>query len=142
MDQAAALFRPCRACTCSALRRVSRAVTQHYEQAFRGTGLRSTQFTLLATLIQTGPIPLSRLADMAGLERTTLTRNLRPLEKRGLIGSESEKDGRVRRIAITPEGARVAVELLPAWQRAQASVAAVLERMPLPLPLPASGLAR
>ncbi len=58
-------------------------MTQHYERAFRGTGLRATQFTLLATLIQTGPIPLGRLAEMTGLERTTLTRNLRPLEKRG-----------------------------------------------------------
>jgi DNA-binding MarR family transcriptional regulator len=132
MDQTAELFRPCRACTCSALRRVGRAVTQHYEAAFRGTGLRSTQFTLLATLIQTGPIPLSRLADMAGLERTTLTRNLRPLEKRGLIRSDGEADGRVRRIAITPDGERLAVELLPAWQRAQATVGAVLERTPLP----------
>ena len=71
---------------------------------------------------------------MAGLERTTLTRNLRPLEKRGLIRSESEDDGRVRRIAVTPDGERLAVELLPAWQRAQASVAAVLERTPLPQP--------
>ena len=71
---------------------------------------------------------------MAGLERTTLTRNLRPLEKRGLIRSESEDDGRVRRIGVTPDGERLAVELLPAWQRAQASVAAVLERSPLPQP--------
>lgn len=126
------LFHPCRACTCSALRRVSRAVTQHYEQAFRGTGLRATQFTLLSTLIQTGPIPLGRLADMAGLERTTLTRNLRPLERRRLTRSERQEDGRVRRVAITPEGERMALELLPAWQRAQASVAAVLERVPLP----------
>ncbi len=132
MDRVATLFHPCRACTCSALRRVSRAVTQHYQQAFRGTGLRATQFTLLATLIQTGPIPLGRLADMAGLERTTLTRNLRPLEKRGLIRSGGEEDGRVRRVAITPDGERLALELLPAWQRAQASVAAVLERTPLP----------
>ncbi len=132
MGSTAALFRPCRACTCSALRRVSRAVTQHYERAFRGTGLRATQFTLLATLIQTGPIPLGRLAEMAGLERTTLTRNLRPLEKRGLIRSEAEQDGRVRRVAIAPDGERLALELLPAWQRAQASVAAVLEGMPLP----------
>lgn len=140
MDGVAALFGPCRTCTCSALRRISRAVTQHYEQAFRGTGLRATQFTLLATLIQTGAIPLGRLADMTGLDRTTLTRNLRPLEKRGLIRSESEEDGRVRRVAITPDGERLALELLPAWQRAQASVAAVLERTPLPPA--AAGLAR
>ncbi len=107
-------------------------MTRHYERAFRGTGLRATQFTLLATLIQTGPIQLGRLADMAGLERTTLTRNLRPLEQRGLIRSEAEADGRVRRVAIAPDGERLALELLPVWERAQATVAAVLERTPLP----------
>jgi hypothetical protein len=58
----ASIFAPCQNCACSLLRRVSRAVTQHYEAAFRGTGLRSTQFTLLATLIQTGPLPIGTLA--------------------------------------------------------------------------------
>ncbi len=94
--------------------------------------MRSTQFSLLATLIQTGPISVTRLADLSGLERTTLTRNLRPLEKRDLVGSETTEDGRVRLVGITKEGERLALELLPAWQRAQASVAAALEGASLP----------
>jgi DNA-binding MarR family transcriptional regulator len=99
---------------------------------FRGTGLRATQFSLLAVLIQTGPVALTRLAAVAGLERTTLTRNLQLLEKRGLVGSEATEDGRIRRIAITRKGERLALELLPTWQRAQASAAAALERTPVP----------
>jgi DNA-binding MarR family transcriptional regulator len=130
-------FHPCRMCTCSALRRAGRTVTQHYEREFRGSSLRATQFTLLATLIQAGPIPLGQLADLAGLERTTLTRNLRPLEKRGLVRSHSTEDGRVRRLAITPDGERLALQHLPAWQRAQASVASVLTQLGLPeIPAP------
>ncbi len=130
MPGLAAQFVPCRSCTCSALRRASRAVTQHYERAFRNSGLRATQFTLLATLIQTGPLPLGRLASIAGLERTTLTRNLGPLERRGLVRSLPAADGRVRPVAITEEGEHLALTLLPAWQRAEAGVARVLEGMP------------
>ena len=78
-------FLACRHCPCDALRRASRAVTQHYERAFRGTGLRGTQFTLLAVLTQTGPVPVSSLASEAGLERTTLTRNLRLLQDKGFV---------------------------------------------------------
>lgn len=122
----AASFVPCRACACSALRRASRAVTQHYEASFRGTGLRATQFTLLATLIQTGPLPVSALAASLGLERTSLTRNLRPLERRGLVAATGDKDQRVRRVAITPEGEKSAAAALGAWKRAQASVGTVL----------------
>lgn len=119
-------FHDCRDCTCSALRRASRAVTQHYEASFRGTGLRATQFTLLATLAQTGPLPLTTLANMLGLERTSLTRNLRPLQKRGFVSSAGNVDQRVRLVAITQEGEAAALAALDAWKRAQASVDEVL----------------
>jgi DNA-binding MarR family transcriptional regulator len=124
----ASAFVPCRECTCSALRRASRAVTQHYETCFRGTGLRATQFTLLATLIQTGPLPMGELANQLGMERTSLTRNLRLLEKKGLVGVVGDKDQRVRRVAMTRKGEAVAAALLPVWKRAQASAGEVLRR--------------
>jgi DNA-binding MarR family transcriptional regulator len=139
MNHAAELFLPCRDCVSSALRRTSRAVTRHYEFAFRGSSLRSTQFSLLATLIQTGPIPLTRLAAMTGLERTSLTRNLGLLEGRRLVSSDRGTDGRVRTIAITEEGEKLAVELLPLWKRAQAGVKAVLADLP-PLAIAADQL--
>ena len=119
-------FEPCRDCTCSALRRASRAVTQHYEASFRGTGLRATQFTVLATLAQTGPMPLSALATMLGLERTTLTRNLGPLEKKGYVSTVADEDQRVRRIAITKKGEAAALAALDAWKQAQATVGEVI----------------
>lgn len=122
-------FHACRSCACSALRRASRAVTQHYEASFRGTGLRATQFTLLATLTETGPLPLSALATMLGLERTTLTRNLGLLEKKGYVSSVADDDQRVRRITITKKGKAAALAALDAWKQAQSTVGEVLFRM-------------
>ncbi|MHB0991940.1 MAG: MarR family winged helix-turn-helix transcriptional regulator [Burkholderiales bacterium] len=122
-------FHACRKCTCSALRRTSRAVTQHYEACFRGTGLRATQFTLLATLAQTGPQPLNALATMLGLERTTLSRNLALLEKKGYISKVTDTDQRVRRISITQKGETAALMALDAWKQAQATVEKMLEEM-------------
>lgn len=103
-------------------------MTQHYEASFRGTGLRATQFTLLAVLAQTGPLPLTELATSVGLERTSLTRNLRPLEKRGLVSSAGADDQRIRRIAITKKGEAAALAALDAWNQAQSTVGEVLRR--------------
>lgn len=126
------IFEPCRGCVCTALRKASRAVTQHYEASFRGSGLRATQFTILSTLAQTGPMPISRLAAFLGMERTTLTRNLGPLAKRGLIDVvNSDGDGRVRRAAITAAGEEAARDNLAAWRKAQASVPRVLKQLGL-----------
>lgn len=121
-------FLACRDCRCSALRRASRTITQHYETCFRGTGLRATQFTLLATLAQMGPLALGSLASALGLERTTLTRNLRALEKRGFVHALSEKDRRVRKIEITKEGREAALSALDAWKLAQSTADEVLAR--------------
>jgi DNA-binding MarR family transcriptional regulator len=124
-------FLPTRDCICSAYRRATRALTQHYEAQFRGSGLRGTQFTVLATLVQTGPIPSTRLAKQLGMERTTLTRNLKPLEDRSLITISAGQvslgqDARVREVAITKEGTALALKLLPRWQQAQKSAHKVL----------------
>jgi DNA-binding MarR family transcriptional regulator len=125
-------FVDCRGCVCSALRRASRVVTQHFERSFRGTGLRSTQFTLLALLTQTGPLPVSRLASMLGVERTTLTRNLRPLKERGLVSFGSvEGDERVHRIELTADGRAAARKGLAAWRRAQKGAGPILRRLNL-----------
>ena len=103
-------------------------MTQHYEACFRGTGLRATQFTLLASLAQTGPLPISLLASRLGLERTSLTRNLRPLERKGFVETLADDDRRIRRIKITKRGEAAALDALRAWKRAQSSVGEVLRR--------------
>lgn len=125
-------FSDCRQCACLALRRLSRDVTAHYERAFRGSGLRATQFTVLAMLAQTGPLAMSRVAEMLGLDRTTLNRSVAPLEKRGLVASRRGTDPRVRALRVTPAGHALATELLPRWRKAQNSVASVIARHAVP----------
>ena len=85
----------------------------------RGAGIRTTQFSLLATLVQTGPMAATRLAAFLGLERTTLTRNLRPLVRDGLARFEDDPDKRVHKIAITREGEEAARRAFPFWRKAQ-----------------------
>jgi DNA-binding MarR family transcriptional regulator len=112
-------FAACRQCACSAARRKSRELTRFYDRAMRGSGLRTSQFTLLATLIQTGPMAATRLADFLGLDRTTLTRNLRPLVRDGLIIVEDGADRRVHNAAITARGVEAARRAFPLWRKAQ-----------------------
>lgn len=112
-------FAETRQCACSAARRRSRELTRFYERSMRGSGLRASQFTLLATLVQTGPMPATRLADFLGLERTTLTRNLRPLLRDGHVTIEDGADRRVHKIAITAKGVEAAHGAFPFWRKAQ-----------------------
>jgi DNA-binding MarR family transcriptional regulator len=108
-----------RQCVCTAARRRSRDLTRAFEKAMRGSGIRGTQFTLLTTLVQTGPIPTTRLADFQGLERTTLTRNLGPLVRDGFVRIDEGEDRRVRKVAITPAGEEAARRAFPFWKKAQ-----------------------
>jgi DNA-binding MarR family transcriptional regulator len=117
-------LRECLSCSCFAVRRAARLITQHYDRHLRPAGLRATQFSLLTVLSLVGPLPLSRLADRLGTERTTLTRNLRPLIARGFVTEERADDRRVKRYAITPNGVTAARAALPGWRQAQRSIAA------------------
>jgi len=112
-------FALCQRCACAAARRASRELTRFFDDAMREAGLRVTQFSVLATLIQTGPIAATRLAALLGLERTTLTRNLRPLIRDGLAHFEDDSDRRVCKAAITEKGQEAARRAFPYWKRAQ-----------------------
>jgi DNA-binding MarR family transcriptional regulator len=112
-------FTACRQCACSMARRRSRELSRFYDERMRGSGVRISQFTLMATLIQTGPMAATRLADFLGLERTTLTRNLRPLLRDGLLIVQDDADRRVHKIAITPQGEEAARRAFPFWRKAQ-----------------------
>ena len=85
----------------------------------RGAGVRGTQFTLLATLVQTGPFPRPASRTSTGLERTTLTRNLGRLVRDGLVRIDEGEDRRVRKVAITPAGEEAARRAFPFWKKAQ-----------------------
>src|SRR6202020_3287321 len=112
-------FVAARQCVCTAARRRIRDRTRVFEKAMRGSGVRGTQFTLLATLVQTGPIPTTRLAEFQGLERTTLTRNLSRLVRDGFVQIQEGEDRRVREVAITPAGEEAARRAFPFWKKAQ-----------------------
>jgi DNA-binding MarR family transcriptional regulator len=116
-------FSQCLTCSCFAARRAARTITQHYERHLKPSGLRVTQFTLLSMLTIAGPQALSRLADQMAVERTTLTRNLRPLLARGLVSESTSDDRRVRLLMITRRGTAAARAALPRWRKAQKSIA-------------------
>ena len=109
-------------CACEGLRRTARAVTQIYEDALAPSGLRATQFPILVGLAAAGPVPVTRLAEALGLDRTTLTRNMRALVDQGLIAIADGEDRRTRVVALTDQGRRSLAEALGMWERAQASV--------------------
>ena len=108
------------ACTCANLRRATRVVTQLYDSALSPAGIRATQFTVLATLAKTGDVAVTRLAEALVMDRTTLTRNLKPLIAKGLVGVEKVEDQRVRKIHLTDHGMRIFNQARPRWEEVQA----------------------
>lgn len=109
-------------CAHANLRRAMRVVAQHYDRALRPVRLRATQFTLLSVLANRGPLPLTRLAELLVVDRTTLTRNLAPLIARGLVEDGREEDERVRLIDVTDRGRELVAEAVPLWGEAQGRV--------------------
>ncbi len=108
------------ACVCFNLRKAARAVTQLYDGILRPSGLRVTQFSILAVLARSGPLTQSRLAGATVTDRTTLTRNLRLLEAKGLIRIEQGADRREREIGLTEAGRKALAKAYPLWKEAQA----------------------
>jgi DNA-binding MarR family transcriptional regulator len=122
-------FDECLSCHCFAARKMARAVTQHYDRALHGTGLRANQFTTLSVLAQAGPLPMAQLADMLGMDRTSLTRNLQPLARTGWIEiAPGADDARSRIASLTRAGTAALRKALPAWRVAQASAGPLLQR--------------
>jgi DNA-binding MarR family transcriptional regulator len=104
------------------LRRADRLVSQVYDAALRKVGLKNTQFGLLVCIRAMQPVPLSRLAQRMDLDRTTLTRNLAPLEDRGLVSTSQGSDKRERILSLTAGGAADLSDAYPLWKAAQAKI--------------------
>jgi DNA-binding MarR family transcriptional regulator len=113
-------------CTASNLRRATRAIGRVYDRAIAPAGVKETQFNLLIGLFLAGEVPLLRLAAELGLDRTTLTRNLGPLERDGLVSSFAGKDQRLRLLRLTEKGRQVLERAYPLWEEAQRGVVAML----------------
>jgi DNA-binding MarR family transcriptional regulator len=106
-------------CTLNSLRKLMRSVAKEYDEQLAPIGLRSTQFSLLVTLQKCGIVSISHLAQVLVMERTTLTRNIKPLMDKGLIENRVEKDRRVRLIVITEKGIELLAAAEPLWIQAQ-----------------------
>jgi DNA-binding MarR family transcriptional regulator len=109
-------------CTCSRLRRASRAITQLYDDALAPAGLRTTQFGLLRTLARHETMTISSLAADLLLDRTALSRNLDPLVERGLVEVATGIDLRTRQVTMTAAGKRALAVAEPHWADAQREV--------------------
>lgn len=110
-------------CSCNMLRKSARKITQFYEHALRDVGIKPTQFTILASLANTGPMQLTILAERLLLERTGLTRNLNVLVRNGWISIEAgETDLRQRVITLTKAGAEKLDTAFPYWEKAQMDI--------------------
>lgn len=105
-------------CTCFHLRRATRRVTQIYDHELAAVGLSLNQYTILRRT-QKAPRILGELAEELGMDRTTLTRNLRPLLEAGLLGEARGEDARQRLIALSDAGRARLKAAVPHWQHAQ-----------------------
>jgi len=117
-------------CICMRVRRTSRALSRLYDDNLRPTGLQASQLTLLgaaAALGDAGGANMGKMADVLGMDRTTLTRNVRPLEKAGLLRvARDPADARARIVLLTRAGEQAIEEAFPLWEKSQKQVRSLL----------------
>jgi DNA-binding MarR family transcriptional regulator len=113
-------------CVCFNLRRVTRAVTQFYDAEMRRHGVRPTQGTILLALNAKKSWTMAELSDCLGMDRTTLVRNLRPLQRDGLVEADGGGRGNLVELAITAKGRKQVEKFMPAWESAQSTAVQVL----------------
>lgn len=106
-------------CACASARRAARALTQLYDGCLRGTGVEVPQFALMTMLDAHGPCNQMTMGRRFGLDKTTLSRNLRVLERNGWIAMVEGRDARERRARLTAAGRRRLAAARPAWKEAQ-----------------------
>jgi DNA-binding MarR family transcriptional regulator len=109
-------------CTCSELRKTARAITLLYDNAFKSSGLLSTQFGVLQVIYDIDSIRISDLAGKLGMDRTTLTRNLSVLERQGFIEISQGKDHRTRIVTATQKGRSAVDKTILLWNEVQHKV--------------------
>lgn len=119
----AQLVRGANNCALANLRKTTRVITQLYDQALKGVELRGTQFTLLSAIAVSEIITINELAAKLVMDRTTLARDLKPLEERGLVTIQvGENDLRTRQLKLTTSGRQLLLKAIPLRQKAQEEV--------------------
>jgi DNA-binding MarR family transcriptional regulator len=111
------------ACLCLHLQRAARVVARRFDDAFRPLGLTNHQFSLLMSLNRPVPARMSEVAVLLAIDRTTLTANLKPLERRGLVAiAPDAEDRRSRHLMLTPAGRALLADAVPVWKRTHAAL--------------------
>ena len=115
------------ACLCLHVQRAARALARRFDDALRPVGLTNGQFSLMMSLNRPEPPDMGAVATLLGMDRTTLTAALKPLQRRRLlkIGVDPE-DRRSRTMTLTPQGRRLLARAVPIWKRTHAAVEALL----------------
>jgi DNA-binding MarR family transcriptional regulator len=106
-------------CACSQVRRLARKLSSLYDTLLSPEGLTITQYSLLANIERAGQLSHAVLAENVGMDRTTLTRNLRPLTTTKWVAATIGKDRRQHLLQLTAAGRRKLVRTLPMWEEAQ-----------------------
>jgi DNA-binding MarR family transcriptional regulator len=110
-------------CLCLHLQRSARAIARRFDEALRPCGITSGQFSLLISLNRPEAPRMNEVAHLLGMDRTTLTANLKPLEGRGLVDIVVDSDDRRRRrLRLTDAGRRILVSALPVWRSTHAEI--------------------
>jgi len=114
-------------CLCLHAQRAARALSRRFDFALKPVGITSGQFSLLMSLNRPEPPNLGSVATLLAMDRTTLTANLKPLERRGLVKTATDPtDSRARLLRLTPAGRTVLAEAVPIWQHLHATIEATL----------------
>ena len=116
-------------CTCALLRRLNRRLTAVYDRTLAPLGLRVTQYSLLSNLRRMPQPTLTELATLLDMDRTTLTRNLKPLVDAGWVRMRQDRlDARARSAELTAAGRDLLDTARPLWRRAQDEINATIGR--------------
>jgi DNA-binding MarR family transcriptional regulator len=107
-------------CLCLHVQRAARAVARRFDEALRPHGLTNGQFSLLTALNRPAPPPMGAVAALLAMDRTTLTANLKPLERRRLVKvAVDRRDRRNRVVTLTAAGRKLLTDACPAWRKTQ-----------------------
>lgn len=107
-------------CNLFHLRRAARAVSRQYGAVMKSTDAQAPQFSVLFILSRAGALSITELASKMGMDRTSMSRNLQPMQAHGLISLGAEGAARAREVTITQAGRAALDELMPLWRQAQA----------------------
>ncbi|MFH0822373.1 MAG: MarR family winged helix-turn-helix transcriptional regulator [Pseudomonadota bacterium] len=111
-----------KSCACFNLRKAARRVTSFFDAALKPSGLKATQMTLLAAVRVLEPVTINRLAKAVVMDRTTLSRNVSLLSKKGMMDMEPGDDLRTRKLTLTERGHSALAAAFPLWQKAQGEI--------------------